>query len=143
MQAAAKWVLLRAGLYAALALIVATIGGFVYSAATGADVLAGSNRSLDNLRAWFHVGFGSAILGGCLTLVLLGILAPFRGRLSSVQLKLTLLPFLLFPVVIVDLAGASPSFTLGLLAIQCLYLKIMPVRRLSAKPGPRASDAAG
>ncbi len=128
MKAAVRWVLLRTGVYAALALISATLGGFAYSTVTRTDVLAGSSRSLDNLGAWFHVGVGIAVLGGCLTLVSLGLLVPFRPKLSSVQLKLTLLPFLLFPVLVVDLAGASPSFTLGLLGVQCLYLIIVPLR---------------
>jgi len=127
MMAAVRWVLLRTSIYAALALISVPLGGFAYSAVSETDVLAGSSRSGENLAAWFHVGVGIAVLGGCLTMVSLGLLVPFRKKLSTLQLKLTLLPFLLVPVLVVDLAGTNPSFTLGLLGMQGLYLIFVPV----------------
>jgi hypothetical protein len=127
MMASVRWVLARTGIYVAVALLGVSLAGFAYSAVTDTDALAGTSRSVDNLAAWLHLGMGVAVLGGCLTLVSLGLLAPFRRKLSALQLKLTLLTLLLVPVVFIDLVGATPSITLGLLGMQCLYLIIVPV----------------
>jgi hypothetical protein len=116
-----RWVLLRAALYALFAIIAITAAGFVYSAVSGSS-LTGSSHSAANLYAWLHVGVGVAILGGCITLIVLTFIAPFRSRLSAIGIKLILMPFLLLPVLFVDLAGTSSSFTLGLLGMQILYL---------------------
>lgn len=112
-------------LYALIAIVAIRAAGFVYSTVTGSS-LAGSSDSAANLLAWLHVSFGVAVLGGCLTLVVLAFIAPYRRRLTAITVKLVALPFLLIPVLLVDLVGASPSFTLGLLGMQVLYLIILP-----------------
>lgn len=125
-----RWVLLRAGLYALVAVVWVTGAGFGYSAVTGMDTLAGSSRSLDNLAAWLHAGLGVAILGGGLTLLLLTVLYPFRTRLPAILNKLVLLPFLLLPVLLIDLVGTSLSFTLCLLALQIFYLIVVRLNKI-------------
>ena len=126
MKLAVKWVLLRTALYVGVAVACVTATGFIYSAATGNDVLAGSRSSSANFAAWLHVGAAVASIGGCITLILLTIMAPFRTRLASIQMKLILLPLVLLPVVFVNLAGTTPSFTLGLGCLQLCYLIILP-----------------
>lgn len=121
---AARWVLFRVALYALLAIVAVPTAGFTYSAVTGTS-LSGSGHSAANLLAWLHVGVAVAVLGGCLTLIVLALVVPFRSRLSAIALKLLLLPFLLCAVLFVDLAGASPAFTLGLLGLQVMYLMIV------------------
>lgn len=122
---AVKWVLLRAALYALTAVIAITAAGFVYSFVSGSS-LSGASRSSVNLLAWLHVGVGVAVLGGCLTLIALALVAPFRRRLSRINVKAILCGLLLLPVLFVDLAGTSPPFTLGLLGMQIMYIIIMP-----------------
>jgi hypothetical protein len=125
LREAVRWVLLRAVLYAVVAIVAITGAGFAYSSATGSS-LSGSSHSTANLLAWLHVGFGVAVLGGGLTLMVLAFVAPYRRRLSALNIRLIVLPVLLLPVLFVDLVGASPSFTLGLLGMQVLYVLIMP-----------------
>jgi len=127
MKAGITWVAIRTAIYATLAVIAVTGGGYLYSAATGTDVLAGSRWSERNLIAWLHIGAGVAAVGGCIALVLLSMIAPFRYRLMGIQIKLLLLPFFLLPVLFIDLVGSSPSFTLGIAGIQLLYLTIVPM----------------
>jgi hypothetical protein len=132
MRETIRWVLLRTALYMFIAVVGITGVGFAYSAATGTGIIAGSGRSLSNLNGWLHIGVGVAILGGGLTLILLGILAPFRKRLPNVIIKLILLPFFLLPVLLIDLVGADPPAILGLLGIQVLYLIVVRMNKLRA-----------
>src|SRR5260370_3105709 len=129
MKRAVNWVLLRTARYAGVAVAGVTGTGFLYSAVTGNDVFAGSRSSAANLAGWLHVGASVAVIGSCLTLILLAVIAPFRARLTGIQIKLMLLPFFLLPVAFVDLAAATPSVALLLGSLQLGYLIIVPMRR--------------
>jgi hypothetical protein len=62
---------------------------------------------------------------GIYILILLLPLAAARNRLPGTTFKLLLLPLLLIPVIIIDLAGATVPVILILLGIQVCYLIVV------------------
>jgi hypothetical protein len=120
MKDALSWILRRLGLY----LAVAAAGVLIGSAPLGGH-LSSVEVSLARPQNWLSYD-GRILLGlGIYTAILLLPLAPFRNKLSRITLKLVLLPFLLIPVILVDLVGSSPPVILIFLGIQVCYLIIV------------------
>jgi len=120
MRDALSWILRRICLY----LGIAAVGLLIVSVPIGGH-LTSAQKSLARPQNWLLYDGKALLILGLYTLILLLPLAVFRNRLSRIALKLLLLPFLLIPVILVDLAGSLPSVTLFLLGIQVCYLIVV------------------
>lgn len=136
MKNAIAWSAARTGLY--LVFIVSGIvgGGLLYDGVHGHIGLSYFGHALEHPDSWLPQVVRAAAILGLYTLLLLAALSAVRQKLSNVALKMILLPFLLLPVALIDLAGTTPPFTLGFLVVQLLY--VFAVRMNPA----RASQAA-
>jgi hypothetical protein len=120
-----QWLLARAGLYVAVTGVGLLVAALVARIMTGRHGLSGFLGSLNHLQNWLPE-FTLVILGlGIYVLCLLTPLAMFSKKLPQAVMKLILLPFLMVPVLLVDLAGSPVWFTLYFLAIQLVYLIIV------------------
>jgi hypothetical protein len=122
MSSAITWSVARTGLY--LVFIVAGIfgGALILDSAHGRSGLSDFGSGLGHPATWLPQVAGTAAMLGLYMLLVLMALSAGRRKLSSATLKMILLPFLLLPVALIDLAGTTVPFTLGFLAVQVLYL---------------------
>lgn len=122
MRSAIAWSVARTCLY--LVFIVAGIfaGSVILDSTHGRSGLSDFGSGLGHPATWLPQVTGTAALLGFYMLLVLMALSVGRPKLSSTALKGILLPFLLLPVALIDLAGTTVPFTLGFLVVQVLYL---------------------
>jgi len=134
MKASAQWIISRSLLYVAITAVGLGAGLLAYHVTSHSPGSGVTN--ITSPLSWFRsAGILLALIAGSI-LVILTPLSLFRGRLTNVTLKLILFPFLMVPVVIVDLVGSTTPAIVGVLAIQLCYLTVVRFNRSAASPSP-------
>lgn len=130
MRDAIAWVRLRLGLYIACIATAIVGGGLIYDAAHGFHGIVYFGHSIAHPGSWLPQAAGAISILSIYMLIVLVALSIGRKRLPNAVMKMILLPLLLIPVGIIDLAGTTPPYTLGFLAVQLFYLIVVRMNRI-------------
>jgi hypothetical protein len=136
MKNAIAWSAARTGLYLFFILAGIVGGGLLYDGVHEHIGFSYFGHALDHPGNWLLQVVRAAAILGLYTLLILAALSAVRRKLSNVALKMILLPFLLLPVALIDLAGTTPPFTLGFLVVQLLYLIVVRMNHVRASQAP-------